>query len=408
MERNEMKVASMGLKLAVLTIVFLSLANVMASDDVADIVGKHILAKGGLEAWSETQTMLVKGSYTAFSIPKPFVLSRARDDGRVLYHLDHYLGEKHVIIGHDGNLAWWINPWYDMDWAIKMGPVEARALNQDLDFPTPFFGWKDKGYDLQLQGIADFEGRDCFKISLQRDEESKETWFLDCETGLERARISQGQDFGQPEEQTTFFDDFRDVNGLIIPHYVESQFGIRNRVMEIESIVLNEPMDLTLFQMPMPDGMEALFGMVGEFEVTQELRMRPDAPWTPSETRSHIKSFDGAGMIEERIQSTVLGMEATLVRLWSYDRFSKVYRAVQYDDLTHRMSLFEGEMNDGVLEVSNIKSDTPWPLYGQQFHLKLRFERLEDQEFRITTFLSSDQGENWMEYLRQTYRARSS
>ena len=43
---------------------------------------------------------------------------------------------------------------------------------------------------------------------------------------------AEGSDFGSPNPQRAFFEDFREVDGVIIPHFIEKQWYTRDRIME--------------------------------------------------------------------------------------------------------------------------------------------------------------------------------
>ena len=77
------------------------------------------------------------------------------------------------------------------------------------------------------------DGIDALVVELTRSNGDVETWYFDPNTHLELARDSKGSDYGRPSNQRTFFDDFREVSGVQIPHYVEKQWYTRNRIWEV-------------------------------------------------------------------------------------------------------------------------------------------------------------------------------
>ena len=392
--RKVTRFASVSL-LAVLTA---SLSSVPAAAMTVDeVIAKHIEARGGAEAWSKVHSLKATGSFTAFSKIAPFTLHRERDRK---YHIDHVLDDKLVVIGYDGETAWWINNWYGVPWAQKIGGQDLKVFMQDVDFESPFFNYKDKGYQVELLGEGDLDGQKALELQLTRPDESVETWYLDPETYLEIGYDAEGSDFGQPRPQRAFIEDFREVDGVMIPHYVEKQWYTRNRIMEVEKVETNLEIDGGLFEMPLPGEMGVMQAMVGEWMVKAEQRQSPQAPWQESEMTSAIQARMGGAMLEETFVSPQ-GIEG--LRTLSYDRFKERYRLTQMNSFTSHLDVQEGTYEDGRLTVSNAETDTSWQGFGQTFHQRISFFDIAPDGFKIEAERSVDGGENWFVNQKATY-----
>ncbi len=364
---------------------------------VEEVIAKHIDAHGGLENWQAIESLKLSGQFTGFSKTRPFTL--LRQPGK--YHLDHHLGDKHVVIGHDGEQTWWVNGWYGIDWAIPVSGPDLTALERDFDFPTPFFDYQEKGHQVKLVGEVDFEGQELLQLDVTRADGTEEQWYLDPETGLEVARTSPGSDFGNPMPQQTVFDDFREVGGVVIPHFTESQWYTRDRVMEIESVEVNVELDQDLFAFPPPAGMAVLAPMVGDWQVKLEHRSRPDAPFEETETSATITSLvDGALIQEQGVDED--GQQ--VVRTLSYDGFQKRYRMTLINRFTTHLDVQEGELDDdGRLVVSNVDTGTTWQGYGFTFFGRTSFADVSEDGFKVEQEMSMDGGENWFVIQKLTY-----
>ncbi|HKV07104.1 MAG TPA: hypothetical protein VJ725_03135, partial [Thermoanaerobaculia bacterium] len=80
-----------------------------------------------------------------------------------------------------------------------------------------------------------------------------ETWHLDPKTWLEVAVDSKVVDYTQlPQEmqQRAYFADFRTVNGLVIPHRIEKEYGARASLTVIEKVRIDAPLEDALFALP--------------------------------------------------------------------------------------------------------------------------------------------------------------
>ena len=377
------------------------LAAPLAAATVDEVIAKHIEARGGLDAWKEIETLKVTGSYTAFSKVAPFTLHRARDNK---YHLDHVLGEKPVTIGYDGENAWWINLWYQVPWAQKISGQDLKAFMQDVDFESPFFHYREKGYQVELLGEGDLDGQPAIKLKLTRPDESVETWYLDPDTHLELGYDAEGSDFGQPAPQRAFIEDFREVAGVMIPHFIEKQWYTRDRIMEIEKIETDVEVDDGLFEMPLPGEMNRLQALIGDWSVELEQRNRPEAPFNEAGMTSTIVPKMSGAMLEETFVSPQ-GTE--VVRSLTYDRFKERYRLSQINSFTSHLDVQEGTMEEGRLTVSNAETDTSWQGFGQTFHQRLSIFDVTEDGFKMEAERSVDGGENWFVNAKATYTRKA-
>ena len=365
---------------------------------VDEVVEKHIAARGGHAAWQGVGDLRMTGSFTGFSQVNPFTLHRTQDGH---YHLDHVLGDKVVVIGWDGETAWWENNWMEPGARRISGPDLAVAM-RDVEFPlTPFFDLDTAGHQVALAGESTIDGMKVVGVDLTRKDGSNETWYFDPDTFLEVARDSPGSDFGRPMTQRTIFDGFDQVGdaGAVMPHYVESQWYTRHRVMDIERVETGVAVDRNLFAMPAPLGMEPLLALVGSWSVKAETRPQPGAEWSTSERASTITAELARGMVRERLQ----GQEAVWERSFTYDRFRKDYVVTVINDQTPYLDIMRGALADGVITVSNQATGTTRDLVGRVIHGRLTIKEVGDDGFVIEHASSIDAGESWFQDARLTY-----
>lgn len=394
---KHLRYVSPRLRSLVVTAVAVSLAlplTAMAAP-LDEVVEKHIAAKGGRDAWDAIESLKLTGQFTGFSKIKPFTLHKKRDR----YHMDHMLGDKPVVAGYDGETAWWRNEWLGPGIQNIEGP-DLAVFHREVDFATPLFDLEAKGHKAELLGDVDVDGEPAVGIKITRGDGSEETWFLHPDTYLEMARRSPGSDFGRPMPQLTFFDDFRDVAGVQIPHYTETQWYTRHRVMEVADIEANVAVDESLFRMPPPTGMGPLQSMIGNWKVKFEQRQQPGAPWSESEHTAAISGPLRGGLIHQEA-TTAQGNQ--IISTLSYDSFRERYRATSINDVTNLQNVLEGTYEDGRLTLSNVGTGTTTENFGMTFHSRVHYFDITDAGFSVEIETSIDGGENWAVLQKMTY-----
>lgn len=369
---------------------------------VEQIVARHLEAKGGAEALAGLRSLKATGTHLMFSEPTPFTLWRERPD-RV--RLDTTMFELEVIEAYDGERGWAQQPPAGTDWPLPMTPPELTAIQAMADFDTPLVGWAEKGHTVTLEGRDDFDGVDAWRLKVERAEGFEETWFIDAESGLEVGKIGPAHDFGRPAEARTWFGDFRPVAGVMIPHAIESDYFIRHRRLEIESVEANPELPEDLFSMPPLAGMAKLAPMAGEWAVKVEFRPFPQAPWIEQgATASTVAPLhDGAALVEE-IAATVAGRTTRSRITWSWDRFAERFRISTLDDYTSHLNVFEGTMDDdGKLVASNAETGTRRTSGGEPVTERIVLWGLTADGFTVEYETTPDEGETWVGNLRLTY-----
>jgi hypothetical protein len=204
-----------------------------------DVVAHYREARGGVARWRQVASLSITGTYAAFSQRSPFTLIRRRGD---LYRLDFTLLKQPAIRARDSIGPWWLHSLLQPKEArLTEGPYKAQLERESLFGPL-LMDHEQRSITLELLGPGDLEGRPTVNLELTLPGGAKETWYLDAQTFLEVAIDSEVIDHTQGPKhlrQRTFFDDFREVKGLVLPFQVDHEFGARLEAMTVEEVVVN-------------------------------------------------------------------------------------------------------------------------------------------------------------------------
>ena len=326
-----------------------------ASMTAPELLKRHAAARGGSDKWSNVRTISIEGTQTSFSTPNPFRLVRKRPN---LYRIEQTMLKQPVVEVYDGRTAWWINGLMGNTWPLQAPPTFAKRIAREAEFMPPLLANPADGNKLQVVELAPFEGKPAWHVKVTRKDGLEETWYLDPKTFLEVARISTTVDFGQEMEERSYYSDWKPVDGLILPHRVEVEYGTRNLIFEIGKVTINADVDDAGFRQPLPPGMDFLAPIAGEWTLKIETRQHPRAPWEANTGTSVINSLLDGGLLEEKIEYMESGMPARIARSWSFDQFRKVYRITQTDNYSFMINVLEGASAEGKLTAGNEKSGT--------------------------------------------------
>lgn len=370
-----------------------------------ELVRKTIAAQGGRERWDAVQSMEWSGQYSTFSAPKPFSLIRKRPDR---YRFEYYYGDWPIVLGYDGSTAWTIDKsiFTPVDWAVEAPLPVARAIAGDAEFGGSLLDFGAKGHAVELVGREDLEGEDVYHLQVKLSNGSVESWYLDAEGFLPLARVSATFELGKVYEQWTWFSDYRDVDGLLLPHSLEIEFGSRYQVMEVTAIELGVEVDDLRFELRPPEGMDRLRSLAGEWRVVVSSRPAPQIPWMEHETSSVVRPGFHGGLLEEEIHFVAAGSPRMVRRQHSFDRFRNVYRITCFDSLTSHVNVLEGGFEDGRLVASNLDTGTSWAAKGRTYHHREVIYDVEPDRFKLDWEVSLDGGRTWLPELKYSYVRR--
>ena len=372
----------------------------LAADKAEEIIARHIAARGG-DNWQSVKTMKLTGSYMAFSKPNPFTLTKAWPDKM---RFEHTLIEDVTTIGSDGEALWWIHPGMGIAEPAYIQGLDRIVQSQDADLFTPFFTYRDHGYQVSYEGIGEIEGVEGHQLKLVRGENHVETWIIDPETFLEAARQSPGSDYGRPFEQLTFFDDFREVDGVMVPHTVETLWHTRRRLMEVKAVEIGVAVGDDVFVKPLPSPIEPLAGMRGSFDVAAGFNGQGSGEFPTSPQTAEIELAYNDNLFIEKTVAIAFRGPMEVMRTLAFDTNRDHYVMTMYNTLTSHTNILTGKLEDGALTLTNVDTGTSWGFRpGQVIHDKIVIHDVSTGGFVLDAYYSPDGGENWTHYQQNTY-----
>jgi hypothetical protein len=260
----------------------------------ADIVDKNVAARGGLQAWRSVHTMSLAGKLGAggnqratLPVPAPaaprsskqkfseqMFSTRSVEEVQLPFVLElerprkmrmelQFKGQTAIQV-FDGANGWKLRPYLNRRVVEPYTPDEMKMASMQADLDGPLVDYAVKGTQIELAGMEKVEDRDTYKLKLtMKNGEAIHVW-IDAQTFLE-AKIE-----GQPRRLDgtyhpveVYFQDYRPVDGLQIPHVLETKvlpvsktaLGFKDSPVPaekiiIDKVVVNPKLDQSHFSKP--------------------------------------------------------------------------------------------------------------------------------------------------------------
>lgn len=215
---------------------------------VDEIIDGYFENIGGKEAWRQVKSMKIVGDGLQMGMNFPVVV-QSKEPNLTKVTVD--VQGMQIVEAYDGEIAWAINPFGGMTEATKKSEEETVEAAKET-FQDDLLDYKDKGNMVTLEGTEEYEGTECYKLSLKRADGLERVYFFDSELFVPvamRSFMKAGQMKGQTMDNVT--SDYQEVDGLMVPFSMKQTVGGQT-VMEmvIKSIEVNVPISDEEFTFP--------------------------------------------------------------------------------------------------------------------------------------------------------------
>ena len=235
---------------AAFVLIVLSAAAAAGAQTVDEIVAKNLQAKGGAEKWKSVNSVKMTGRITLQGTELPLTVYAKRPN---LNRQEIMLQDKRVVQAFDGTSAWVINPMMGGEEARELPKPAAETMRHSADFDGALIDYKQKGHTVELVGREKMDGKEVHHLKVtMKGGDVQQHYYIDAASGIE-LKTSTDVDLGTGQKQplVTEMSDYKQVDGIMIPHTVKQLLDGKPVVqMTIEKVEFNAPIDDGLFRMP--------------------------------------------------------------------------------------------------------------------------------------------------------------
>lgn len=221
----------------------------------AEIVAKNAAARGGVAAWSKTDTMVWAGHTESSSAPDrkmPFMLELKRPD-RTRFELATGAGKSLRI--YNGSSGWKLHTDSSGMPEVQTYSAEELAFARDAQvIDGPLMHYTAQHGAITLTGIDTVEGRKAYVLNARLPSGDGGRVWVDAGTFLEiRLDRESRTASGRTTTGSVFYRDYRTFKGLKLPVIIETGTGPGNasNKLVIEKVSINPAIDDKTFEKPL-------------------------------------------------------------------------------------------------------------------------------------------------------------
>lgn len=226
------------------------LTGAPALPSVEELVARNLEARGGLAKLKAVNSIRLTGRMTIGpGMEAPTTLEMKRPSKMRLDLSFQGLTATQV---YDGQGGWQVMPFQGNKDPQPLTADDLKDAAEQADMDGPLADYAAKGNTIELLGKEPVDGKDAYKLRLTLKNGSVQALYLDASSALEIKGESMRRVQGAQIETEQRIGDYRNVEGLWIPHSFEN--GPKGRPekqkITIEKVELNVPLDDARFAMP--------------------------------------------------------------------------------------------------------------------------------------------------------------
>lgn len=218
---------------------------------VDEIINANTTARGGLEAIQALNSIRATGTATASGGRIARVVQEIKRPG--FYRLEFSSQGITAVFAHDGEIGWQVAPLQGIFEPELITPEnDSEAGIDERDIEGPLVNWREKGHTVELVGRETLPGGEADKLEIKLADGGVRYDYVDV-ASHQVVRSDKTETIGgRSLLMEAAYSDFREIEGLVLPHLIETHVTDRPETITIvvETFELNPDLDDARFRLP--------------------------------------------------------------------------------------------------------------------------------------------------------------
>lgn len=230
-----------------LSLFFISLISIGYTQNLEDIMSSHYTSKNQA-ALSHVKNMHLISKVNRIGQSIQVEIWQERPNKM---RMEVLVGEQKTIQVFDGEKGYVIAPHYGISEAQEISGDPLKQLSDQADIDGELYQWEEKGHQLSLESIEDFEGSKVFILKMVTNAGQEKRYYLDGNSYLPIKMTSKYEEGGKQVEGESYYSDYRSTQEIMMAFAIENKMGgFKSNGIVIQKIEFDIPIGDDIFKKP--------------------------------------------------------------------------------------------------------------------------------------------------------------
>lgn len=207
-----------------------------------EIINKHIVAIGGVDAWKKVNSMVSTGTVKVQSAEIAMTQTVLNNKGSRLDLSVMGMNGYQIVTPTAG---WNFMPFQGQKAPEPVTSDDLKEAQDDLDVQGSLIDYKTKGHSIEYVGTDDIEGVDAIKLKETLKSGKVVTIYFDPKTYYIIRTVSKQKANGKEMDVTTNLNNYQKLpEGIMVPFSIGLPFG----ELTLTKVEINKPIDENIFK----------------------------------------------------------------------------------------------------------------------------------------------------------------
>jgi hypothetical protein len=216
----------------------------MFSQNLDEIVKKHIDAIGGKDNWSKVKSLRMEGLVKANGAEVKITITQV--DKKAMRQDISVMGMNgySILTNTEG---WSFMPFAGQTKPEAMTADDVKMSQDGLYLQDDFITYKELGKKLELIGKDDVDGTECFKLKMTDKDGQETSYFIDPSNYYVIKQTTKFKADGKEMEASTQYGNYKKLDeGIVYAMSISGGFG----ETEVTKLEINPKIDESVFKAP--------------------------------------------------------------------------------------------------------------------------------------------------------------
>jgi outer membrane lipoprotein-sorting protein len=233
----------------ILSLLAVLFSELNAQDSDIENIIKEYFKTIGQDKIIQIETAIASGTTIQYGDETSFKQIQKKPDKA---YLEVLLSDGQILKqGYDGKTGWMQASWMGASEPVELTGPDLKTIKEMGNIEGDLWNWKEKGHKLKMTGVENLDSNRVYHLILNKSDGDTDELYIDVNSYMLYRMLRKTTINGSEVEVEVRFDDYKNIEGVLLPFTVEQYFnGQLGMTVKIKEVKFNVEIDDKLFVKP--------------------------------------------------------------------------------------------------------------------------------------------------------------